>query len=174
MLVLSLSAGVFAATSLRALIFAAIFALFTVVGAKWLGKRIRKNLPLQLASALALAGLVVPIGLFGGASLSRVMAIALPLSLVFVADTLGVQAILFRARRAPKNADRLALLSVVLCATGAVLCGALISGQAGAALVVGVFLTTALAWLRPSPRKLKQVGVVLGCANALSVTLLVL
>ena len=99
MMVLALAAGLLLQPSWVGLATALGIALALVAGAVVIGRRIRKNPALQLASTVLLGLVPAPIALVGGAEMGQTLLVAVGLAAAFTAGGLLVVSVLQRARK---------------------------------------------------------------------------
>ena len=136
-----------------------------------------KSLGAELIVALALAGMVLPIGLAGRMDLTRALAAASVWAAGFVLATLAVHAI--KARVKPELGAAWAVwatpvLALVVVVTGI---GGAVMGRwpwpVGLAVVPTAGLVLAALWIGTHPRHLKRVGWSLVGANLVTLGLLI-
>lgn len=171
---LSLSSALLRTPSWAAFSAALAMAFFSIVGAVLVGRRIRKNIALQIAASVLIAATILPIVFAGGAPLDEGLALAGPLAVAYVAGTLCVSAILERARKAPLRSRVAGLSSTVFPATAATFLYFHVSPFVAFALLITTMYTGAVLALRPPAKKLKFVGISISFAHALTAVLLIL
>jgi hypothetical protein len=175
MLLLALGAGVALGPSARGLGAALAVGLGAIGGASLVGRRIRKNAPLQTFAAAGLGASAGAVAALGGAELAGAARLGAVLALAFVAGALAVRAVLERARRQPEAARRLAAAGALLPALGAA--GLWVSGGTSAqsaALGVTALYCGAVALAAPSAKRLRLLGLTIALAHLLTATLAVL
>jgi hypothetical protein len=135
-----------------------------------------KTLGAELVVAVALATMILPIGLAGRMAPARALQAAAVWAVSFVLATLAVHAI--KARVKPELGARWAIWTtpgLAGAAGGTALAGA-VAGQwpvaVGAAVLPSVVLVIGALWLGTHPRRLKRVGWSLVGANLVTLGLL--
>lgn len=154
--------GSAASLGLAALAFGALLA-----GAAVVGRRIRKNVPLQVGAALLLGASVFPLARAGSCGVSESLLASGTLALVFSSTTMSVQEILLRARKrlwAARLSGGLAVFT-----TAAALAAALFFHSRAATLAFSLTLALQLAFAfwPPSPKRLRFVGMAIACVQLL-------
>lgn len=152
-----------ASLGLAAFVFGGAF-----LGAVAVGRRIRKNVPLQVLAALVLGALVFPVARAGDSGVRESLVAAGTLSLVFSSTTMSVQAILFRARKRRVLAKWSGYLAVF--ATLAGLGGSVFLRAEAATWAMGFTLALNLSLVvwPPSAKRLRFVGMAIGCVQLLA------
>ena len=160
---------------LGAIVAALLLAVFTTALGGMLHRRIRRLEWAQLASSVALAGLVLPVELIGGGGLRTALLDALAWASLFACGSLTVRACFARARRRSRAAPYYGAAALLL-AAGSCVYLLLRSACASASVSGAAFvLAAAMVVLRPMPKELKTVGITLAvvviAALVLQVTL---
>lgn len=172
LLTLALAFGFFPQASWRAAAISSLTAMVFIGGAVIVGKRIRKNAPLQAFGSAGLALAAFPGLWLSGQSLQEIAHSLLPLGVMFVAGTFAARAVLERAKKKPAEAGKAALASVILPAAFVLI--ALLLGQLNraAALLLTLAFCAALGLMMPSAKRLKQVGIGIAVSHSASLALL--
>lgn len=168
MLFIALLCGVALGRSLASLTLATIVGCGTVFAAMLVGRKIRKNVLLQVAAACLLGVLVLPISMVGECESTRSVLAAATLAVVFSSTTMSVQAILLRARKRFSAARLSAGLAL---GTAAIFLGLAVAFSFAAAAVAtsGAFLLGSVLLVRkPSAKRLRWVGVAVATVQLLS------
>ena len=172
MLALTVLAGLGLSPSWLGAAVASITFLGALLGAAWIGRRIRKNAGLQIASSMLLGLAAAPIALAGGASVMSAWLVAFGLGTAFTAGALTVTSVLLRARRRPAQADIAGWCGFAIPVT--LSASFLLMGQPCKALALGVTALYALTllMLQPTAKALKPIGLTISAAHATTALLL--
>jgi hypothetical protein len=158
LLAVTVSAALLRASSWSALLTAVVTSTLVIVSASIVGKRVRKNIPLQAAGSTAVALSALPILLSGEVPLRDSLALTLTLAVAFLSGTFCVQAILYRAKKSPQAERHAATASVLLPLAGATLADQIFGQWPAVALGLVAIYTLTVALLAPSARGLRRVG----------------
>ncbi len=172
MLALTVLAGLALRASWAGAAVASITFLGALLGAAWIGKRIRKNPSLQVVSSMLLGLSAAPIALAGGASATSAWLLAFGLGTAFTAGALVVTSVLLRARRRPAQADATGWCGFALPVT--LSASFLLVGHPYKALALGITALYALTLLllQPSAKAMKRIGISISAAHAATALLL--
>ncbi len=174
MMVLALAAGLLLQPSWVGLATALGIALALVAGAVVIGRRIRKNPALQLASTVLLGLVPAPIALVGGAEMGQTLLVAVGLAAAFTAGGLLVVSVLQRARKRFSTAAWTRWSACLLSAAATIWYLAGGHPYKAAALAVTTLYCVGVLWWCPSAKRLKAIGLSISAAHTLSVVLLTL
>jgi hypothetical protein len=155
---------------------AVLVALAVMAAAALLGglasRRIRRASRLQLASAVGLAALVVPVALAGGAPAALAFRSAGALAVVFLAGALAVRGTFARARRRAGPAWWFDAAAAAMPLVAAALFAAAGEPRHAVAVALAAAAMVAVSLWRPTPRQLRPVGLGLGAVVAAVVAVL--
>ncbi len=176
-----LAAPVFAAwlrvgLSPRVALASALVIAAVILGAAVVHRRVRRSGALQLALAVALGLVGAPVEWAGGTAAAGVLAVSAAWMAIYLSTTLVVRATFARAARGSGSRSRALLLRFGAVAVGAAAAaGFALGGRMAEATACATASVTcaALAWLSPTVKQLKLIGLALTgsvflCALALS------
>jgi hypothetical protein len=158
LLAVTVGASLLRASSWTAFYVALVTTTLVIISATIVGKRVRKNIPLQAAGSTAVAFSALPILVLGEVPLIDALALSFTLTVAFLSGTFCVQAVLYRAKKLPKEEKLAASASVLLPLTTAALANQLFGVWPAVALALVASYTLTVALLAPSARGLRPIG----------------